>query len=176
MENKNNIFFSNPWMILIQGVLVLLFGLLALANPEIAIKLMIRFFGLILTITGVSLIIIHRRRVEGDITSSFWFYFGIINTIIGLLFLVNPKIIVSFFFILIGLVALLTGALNLYRQMQFRENLKGPAFIKNGIALLFGLLILLYPFEGAEAATIVTGIFAVIYGISALAAGFRMRR
>jgi uncharacterized membrane protein HdeD (DUF308 family) len=48
------------------------------------------------------------------------------------------------------------------------------AFIKNGIAVLFGLLILLYPFEGAEAATIVTGIFAVIYGISALIASLKM--
>ncbi len=167
-------FFSNPRVIFIQGILILLFGILALSNPEMAIKLLIRFFGLMITITGVTLIILNRYNTEQNIAVSFWFYFGVINVIIGLLFIINPQFIVSFFFILIGLIALISGVLNMWRQIQYKEAYKNAALLKNGIAILFGLLILLYPFEGAEAATIVTGIFAVIYGISALVAAFRL--
>lgn len=174
MENRYKILFSNPRVILIQGILVLLFGILALSNPETAIKLLIRFFGVMISITGISLIVLNRRNTEENIATSFWFYFGVIILIIGLVFLINPKFIVSFFFILVGLIALISGVLNLWRQVQFNESYKSLAFIKNGIAVLFGLLILLYPFEGAEAATIVTGIFAVIYGVSALIASFQM--
>lgn len=166
--------FSNPWVTMIQGILVLLFGILALSNPETAIKLLIRFFGVMITITGISLIVLNRHKSEENVATTFWFYFGVINVVIGLVFIINPKFIASFFFILIGLIALISGVINLWRQVQFNESYKSMAFIKNGIAVLFGLLILLYPFEGAEAATIVTGIFAVIYGISALIASLKM--
>lgn len=166
--------FSNPWVTMIQGVLVLLFGILALSNPETAIKLLIRFFGVMITITGISLIVLNRHKSEENVATTFWFYFGLINVVIGLVFIINPKFIASFFFILIGLVALISGVINLWHQVQVNASYKSIAFIKNGIAVLFGLLILLYPFEGAEAATIVTGIFAVIYGISALIASFKM--
>jgi uncharacterized membrane protein HdeD (DUF308 family) len=159
---------------MIQGILVLLFGILALSNPETAIKLLIRFFGVMITITGISLIVLNRHKSEENVATTFWFYFGVINVVIGLVFIINPKFIASFFFILIGLIALISGVINLWRQVQFNESYKSMAFIKNGIAVLFGLLILLYPFEGAEAATIVTGIFAVIYGISALIASLKM--
>jgi uncharacterized membrane protein HdeD (DUF308 family) len=174
LENKYNILFSNPRVTLIQGILILLFGILALSNPEAAIKILIRFFGAMIAITGISLIVLNRRNTEETVATSFWFYFGVINVVIGCVFIINPKFIVSFFFILIGLVALISGVLNLWRQVQFNESYKSPAFIKNAIAVLFGLLILLYPFEGAEAATIVTGIFALIYGVSALIASFKM--
>jgi len=174
LENKYNIWLSNPWVILIQGILVLLFGILALSNPETAIKILIRFFGVMIAITGISLIVLNRRNTEENVATSFWFYFGVFNIVIGFIFIINPKFIVSFFFILIGLIALISGILNLWRQMQFNESYKSPAFIKNGIAVFFGLLILLYPFEGAEAATIVTGIFALIYGVSAIITSFKM--
>ena len=166
-------FFSNPRVILIQGILILLFGILALSNPEMAVKLLIRFFGLIITATGLSLIVLNRSNTEQDPATSFWFYFGVINLVIGLIFIINPQFIVSFFFILVGLIALVSGVLNIWRQIQYKEGYKNPAFLKNAIAILFGLLILIYPFEGAEAAIIVTGIFAVIYGISALIAAFK---
>jgi uncharacterized membrane protein HdeD (DUF308 family) len=159
---------------LIQGILILLFGILALSNPETAIKLLIRVFGLVITITGISLIVLNRHKTEENVATTFWFYFGVISVVIGLIFIINPRFIASFFFILIGFIALISGVLNIWRQVQLNEGFKSPAFIKNGIAVLFGLLILLYPFEGAEAATIVTGIFAIIYGISALIASFKM--
>ncbi|MGM0497895.1 MAG: HdeD family acid-resistance protein [Bacteroidota bacterium] len=175
MDNRYKMFFSNPRVILIQGILILLFGILALSNPEMAIKLLIRFFGLIITITGISLIVLNRTNPEENIATTFWFYFGVINVVIGLVFIINPQFIVSFFFILVGLIALISGVLNMWRQIQYKEGYKNPAFLKNGIAILFGLLILVYPFEGAEAATIVTGIFAVIYGLSALVAAYRLK-
>jgi len=106
--------------------------------------------------------------------TTFWFYFGVINVVIGLVFIINPQFIVSFFFILVGLIALISGTLNMWRQIQYKEAYKTAALLKNGVAVLFGLLILVYPFEGAEAATIVTGIFAVIYGVSALIAALRL--
>ncbi len=174
MGNRYKILFSNPRVILIQGILVLLFGILALSSPETAVKLLIRFFGIMIAITGISLIILNRHQTEENVATTFWFYFGVINVVIGLVFIINPKFIVSFFFILIGLIALISGVLNLWRQVQFNESYKSLAFIKNAVAALFGLLILLYPFEGAEAATIVTGVFAVIYGVSALIASFQM--
>jgi len=167
-------FFSNPRVIFIQGILILLFGILALSNPEMAIKLLIRFFGLIMTITGISLVILNRSKTEQNMATNFWFYFGVINVVIGLVFIINPQFIVSFFFILVGLIALISGVLSMWHQIQYGELYKRAALLKNGIAILFGLLILLYPFEGAEAATIVTGIFAVIYGVSALIAAFRL--
>jgi len=167
-------FFSNPRVIFIQGILILLFGILALSNPEMAIKLLIRFFGLIITITGTAMIVLNRSKTEENIATTFWFYFGVINVIIGLVFIINPQFIVSFFFILVGLIALISGVLNLWHQFQYKTAYKNPALIKNGVAILFGLLILVYPFEGAEAATIVTGIFAIIYGISALIASLRL--
>ena len=167
--------FSNPRVILVQGVLILLFGILALSNPEMAVKLLIRFFGLMIAVTGISLVLLNRSHREYDMASAFWFYFGVVTGIIGLVFIINPGFVVSFFFILIGLIAFISGVLNLWRQIQYKIGYKTSAFFKNALAILFGLLILLDPFEGAEALTIVTGIFAVVYGISAIVTSFRLQ-
>lgn len=104
---KTNIRFNNPWIIGIQGLIMIIFGVSAIVNPEITIKAITRFFGILLLISGVFLLVLTKSK-SNDLPV-FWFYEGLANIIIGLLFVLFPKFIANIFVFFIGVIALIIG-------------------------------------------------------------------
>jgi len=170
---KASIRFNNPWLIGLQGIVMIIFGLAAVVNPEITLKTVIRFFGILLSITGIFLLILTKAK-DSDL-SEFWFYEGIANIIVGMLFIILPKLITNIFVILIGLVSLVIGVRNVWLIVKNKPYLMRFGLIRNAILIAFGLLFLFVPFQGAMVIVNIIGFVALIYGIVTLVMAYRLQ-
>lgn len=158
--------FNNPWFIGMIGLIMMIFGVAAIMNPEITLKTITRFFGVLLLLSGVFLLILSNSRKQN--LPRFWFYEGVANIIVGLLFIVMPAFIANIFVILIGLISLIVGGRNLWLMVNNKPDFLLLGIIRNTILVILGLLFLFVPFEGAMVIINVLGIVSIIYGIITL--------
>ncbi|MDA3905070.1 MAG: DUF308 domain-containing protein, partial [Bacteroidales bacterium] len=141
---KTNLRFNNQWIIGIQGLIMIIFGIAALVNPEITLKTITRFFGIILLISGVFLVVLSKS--ESKNLPVFWLYEGVINIVIGLLFIFIPALVANILVILIGLASLIVGIRNLWFIINHKPEYMKIGIIRNLILIAFGFIFLFVPF------------------------------
>lgn len=169
---KTNVRFNNPWVVGIQGALMIIFGLAAIVNPEITITTITRFFGILLLLGGVFLIFL--TNSNSNSLPVFWMYEGIANIVIGLVFIIFPKLIANIFVFFIGIIALIIGIRNLWILVKNKPQLVLLSLIRNAILVTFGLLFLFVPFQGAMVIVNVIGVVALIYGSVTVFMAYRL--
>jgi uncharacterized membrane protein HdeD (DUF308 family) len=163
---RTNLRFNNPWVIGTQGLIMIIFGIAAIVYPEITLKTITRFFGLLLLISGVFLVVLTKSETKN--LPIFWLYEGVINITIGLLFLFFPAFVANIFVVIIGVLTLIIGIRNILFLINIKANLLKLGIARNLILVVFGLLFLFVPFESAVAITNIVGIVAIFYGIVTL--------
>jgi len=171
---SDRISINNPWITALQGALMVIFGLAALVNPEITLQAVTRFFGAIMVIIGVLLIILTQSKKHQ--LHIFWMYEGIANILVGLLFLIFPQFVVNFFLVLIGLIALVAGIINLWLIIRKEVYLVALSLIRNVILIGVGILFLFTPFQGAMLIVNIIGAVALVYGILSLVMAYKLFR
>jgi uncharacterized membrane protein HdeD (DUF308 family) len=151
----------------VNGILAIVFGSLALFLPNITIAVLSIYFAIALILGGIALVVGSRERKDA-VTN--WHVFqieGIIGILVGIMILIKPVPAATFFTIIIGLWALFIGVILLFtyfrKRMQKAPNI--THLIGGVLSLIFGLLILLNPFESLRAITILIGLYAIAYGI-----------
>jgi uncharacterized membrane protein HdeD (DUF308 family) len=164
--------FNNPWVIGIQGLVMIIFGIAAVVNPEITLKTITRFFGILLVISGLFLLVL--TKSEKNDLSEFWFYEGVANIVVGLLFILIPKLIANIFVILVGLIALIIGVRNLWLLVKNKPEFFLLGLIRNAILVTFGLLFLFVPFQGAMVIVNIIGFVSLIYGLVTIIMAYRI--
>lgn len=167
----NNLRFSNPWFLVIQAAITIIFGIIALVNPEITLKAIVQFFGILLLIAGIFFVVITKSKF-GEI-SDFWFYEGLANIMIGLIFIVFPSFVVNLFVIILGIIALILGIINLNFIIKNKPYFFWLSILRNIILVAFGLLFILVPFKGAAVIINVIGLVALFYGIITSIAAYK---
>lgn len=161
---------SQKQLSLVSGALIILFGFIALLFPGITIMGLAIYFAISVLIGGIALTIsaIKQKDVNG-----FWVNYlleGIIGILLGIIIIARPKVAASVFMVVAGLWALLIGVILIWNYVKNKRLGQGNHFsLLNGvISVMFGLLIILNPFEGTRAIVIIIGIFAIAYGISSI--------
>jgi len=104
----------------------------------------------------------------------FWFYEGIANLIIGLLFVFLPAFVTNIFIVFIGLLTLIMGIRNVWFILKDKQGFLMTGLIRNIILIGFGLLFLFVPFKGAQVIINIIGIFALFYGIVTLYTAYKL--
>jgi uncharacterized membrane protein HdeD (DUF308 family) len=169
---KTNLRFNNPWVICTQGLIMIIFGIAAIVNPEITLKTITRFFGIILLISGVFLVVLSKS--ESKNLPVFWLYEGVINIVIGLLFIFLPAFVANILVILIGLVSLIVGIRNLWFIINHKPEYMKIGIIRNLILIAFGFIFLFVPFKSAVVIVNLLGIVAIIYGLITLYYSYKL--
>ena len=159
----NNLRFSNPWILVTQGAIMIIFGIIAIVNPEVTLKAIVQFFGILLLLAGVFFVVMTKSKSQN--ISDFWFYEGLANIIIGLLFIIFPSFVVNLFVIILGIITLIFGIINLNLIIRHKPYIFWLSILRNVILVAVGLLFILVPFKGASVIINVIGLVAVIYGI-----------
>jgi uncharacterized membrane protein HdeD (DUF308 family) len=161
------------WVYLIRGVCAILFGLLAIIWPGITLFVLVVGFGAYAIVNGV-----FELFSSGRGGSRGWTIFsGVGSILIGLLVLFWPGITALILLLLIASWAVVVGLLEVIAAIVLRRVVEGEwAFIVSGVlAVLFGILLFLWPATGALAIAWLIGAMALVYGISLLALAFRVR-
>lgn len=159
--------YKNWWFLSLKGILLIIFGLLAIFNPDITIKAVILYLGVVFLITGVVYTAGAIYNIRKKLPWELWVIMGIIDLIIGAVFVFNPELSLALIITIIGIWAIILG---LYQIITFinmkRASERKDFYLVSGIiALLIGILFLVNPFAGGRVITVLIGIFTLIMGI-----------
>lgn len=154
----------------INGILAIIFGIIALLIPNITIAVLSIYLAIALIIGGIVLIIGTKDRKDAIINWHVFLIEGIIGILVGFLILIRPISAATFLTVIIGIWALVIGAILLFMYIQNRKHkINSFTHLIGGIlSLAFGFLIIINPFESLRIIIVLIGLYAIVYGIISL--------
>ena len=170
--------FKNWWLLTINGIAAIIFGLFAIFFPDVTLLVLIVYFGILAMFLGAFLIVgalTNRRKTD---MWSLWLVEGVVNLVIGMVLLTYPQVGVKIFLVLLAIWAILLGAIQIISVVAFWSMIRRRyLLLLNGVlAIVFGILIISYPFEGAKLITVFIGVYTLILGIFSIVISQVMRR
>jgi uncharacterized membrane protein HdeD (DUF308 family) len=172
----DNTLSRNWWMLALRGVLAILFGIMVIAWPAIALQSLVLLFGAYVLVDGVFAIISafqHRNQSHWWVT----LLEGIVGVIAGIITFILPGITALSLLVMIGVWAAVTGILQIVTAFRIRASIDNEwALGLAGLAsLLFGLFVLFFPGAGAMAILGLIAGYSIVFGILMLVVAFRLR-
>lgn len=167
------------WLIVLRGTAAVVFGLLALVWPDITLAVLVLLFGAYVLVDGVLALgtaIFGKESAEGR---RGWLVFeGIAGIAAGVITFVWPGITTLVLLVLIALWAVATGILEIVVAIRLRREIRGEWLLGLGgvVSILFGIVLLVRPREGAIAVVWLIGLYAIMFGAILVALGVALRR
>ncbi len=165
------------WTLVVRGAIAILFGIVAWVWPELTVTTLTILFGAWLFVDGIFEII--SAFANRDRVNSVWplVLSGVINIIVGLIVLFWPGLGAIALMYMIAIWAILTGLLAIVAAIELRKRIENEWAIglTGVLSIIFGVLVMIFPGDGAVALVWVIGIWAIVIGIGLIAAGFRLK-
>jgi uncharacterized membrane protein HdeD (DUF308 family) len=168
---------SWPWLML-EGILAIIFGVIALVNPGLTLASLILLFGAYLIVDGVF-----------EIANSFtdrsdgrhrWLplLIGGLGIVAGIVVFLYPGMSLVTLVILLGAWAIARGIMQLIAAYTMRGTQSGLWWvaISGVISIIFGILVIVAPGAGALALLWLIGVFAIAFGVMLIIYGLQVRR
>ena len=145
-----------------SSIVLLVLGILLLLVPGGIVTTVIRVFGIIILIIGITSVL-NEIKIKKQSTD---FVNGILISVLGLVFISSPQTIASIIPFILGVWIVIKSAF----KLQFSYSLKRSGndvkpLVINIIELILGLVLIFNPFKGAEALIRIIGGFMVVYGL-----------
>ncbi len=168
----NNLVSGNRsvWLLII-GILLILCGLYVIFNPVTALIASAMIIGLIFIVVGTGYLMVFRESESYMMLS-----LGILDLIIGVLFIANLGITAVNMPIIFGLWILFNGITEIVMgiEMKGRLDTNWKILFFGGIAgVIFSLLIFAYPVIGTFVITMLIGAYLIAYGALEIVRYFR---
>lgn len=159
-----------------QGVLAILFGILALFWPGLTVALLIVFFSVFVLVWAIVGIIVGLSTIGSN---KFWWLeliFSVLALALAVYMLRNPVDAAKVFIFLIGITFLVRGVVDLLVGLFDGEVSGGNRayrVVVGVLGVLAGIVTFLYPVSAGVTVVWVIGLYAVLYGSMAIAFAFR---
>lgn len=168
---------KNWWWLTINGIAAIIFGVVAILYPVKTLVLLLGYFGLLALFLGAFFLLggyLNRRETK---LWDFWVFEGVLNASIGLILLFYNDVTLPVFLVLLSLWAILIGAIQIITVLRLWSAVPHKTlYLVNGlIALIFGILIIINPFNGIKALTIFIGTYTIILGFFSILISIRMK-
>lgn len=164
------------WVVLLQGVFAVIFGVTAWVWPDLTVATLVILFGAFSFASG--LMAFWAAYAQHQLGRSPWpFIFrGLIGVATGVVVAVWPDISAVSLFYLVAAWAIVIGFYEILAAVALRKVIDNEWFLAlAGIAsIAFGVLAVIYPGDGAVALVWTIGIYAVAYGALLIGLGFRL--
>ncbi len=164
------------WVFLIGGIAAVIFGILAFMQPASALLVLaIYFAAMVLVDGGVNVWgAISNREKDGWVLM---LLLGIIGVVAGGYALLHPALSVTAFIFVIAFTAILVGALLLSLGFKIRKESEREwiLYLNGGLSVLFGILIIARPLEGAISVVYLIAFWAVLLGALKIWFAFKVK-
>jgi uncharacterized membrane protein HdeD (DUF308 family) len=166
------------WVLVLQGVLGIALGIVAIVAPDIALGTIALLFGAWAVVSGVSQLSAGWRVAEHRGTSWPFLVSGGVSVIAGLIALVLPGITILYLVLLLGAWILVSGVMEVYSALRIRNEIsnEGWLILLGALRIVAGAIILAMPIVGALLTAAIFAAWAFLTGIAALALGLRLRQ
>lgn len=164
----------NWWLPILRGVLGILFGILVFAYTGIAIEVFVYLFGAYALLNGIITLAMSFdvSRGRGWVLLS-----GIAGIAVGILTFIYPITTAVVLIYFVAAWAIITGILEIAGAFEWRQVLSGMWML--GLAgvfsIILGVLLFSAPGAGLLAWAWVIGIYAILYGVLYIVAGFQLK-
>jgi uncharacterized membrane protein HdeD (DUF308 family) len=164
------------WALVLRGVLAIVLGILALVWPTITLLALAIVFGAYALVDGIFAAVAAARAGSGRRTP--FVLEAIFGILVGLAALAWPAVTLFVLVFLVAIWAIVTGVGAIMTAVRARELITGEwLYILGGaISVVFGVLVLFWPASGAVAVAWLFGIYAILFGITMIAAGMLLRK
>ena len=161
------------WLVLLEGIVAALFGLLLLFAPGATLLFLVQVLGLYLFIAGLF------RIIGVFVDSSLWglkLAAGVLCILAGILVLRHPMwsgvLVPTVLVFYVGFLSIFQGGIGIY--LAFRGGGWGIGVL-GALGILFGLILVSNPIIGVATLPLALGIFMLAGGVVAVGQAFRMR-
>jgi uncharacterized membrane protein HdeD (DUF308 family) len=168
---------KNWWALALNGIIAILFGILAIFVPSSTILVLGKYFGFVVLLGGLILLFVTVRNAKAQKPYMGPLIEGLVSIALGVLIVIHTQKTLEVFVIIIGIWGLLIGGFQLFVVMSIKGPFPGKKlFVFNGaLAVLFGILLFFNPFAAAEFFVVIIGLMAVMLGILLLHFAFRLK-
>ena len=162
-----------------RGVAAILFGLIALTRPGITWVVLMSFFAAYALVDGIGEIVsaLSRERRE-DRPWGMLVLRGLLGIAVAVLWWAWPVSTSVGFLYVIGIYAILGGLLEIGSAIRLRRIIEHEWMLAFAglLSVAFGVIVFLRPAAAALALVWIIGAYAIIFGATLVALGFRMHR
>ncbi|MGA4688733.1 HdeD family acid-resistance protein [Rhodococcus sp. AB351] len=164
------------WVVLLRGILAVLFGVVALVWPGITVWALVVVFAAYAIIDGIVLVVQSiRDKPEGW---GWWLAMGVVSVLAGLVALFWPGITALALLYVIAFYAILFGITGIVGGVRFRKVPESGwvwSVLAGVVAVLFGIVLLIFPGEGILSLIVLLGIYAILFGALLIILAFQAR-
>ncbi|MDC3724373.1 acid-resistance membrane protein [Rhodococcus rhodochrous] len=164
------------WVVLLRGILAVLFGVVALVWPGITVWALVVVFAAYAIIDGIVLVVQSiRDKSEGW---GWWLAMGVVSVLAGLVALFWPGITALALLYVIAFYAILFGITGIVGGVRFRKVPDSGwvwSVLAGVVAVLFGIVLLVFPGEGILSLIVLLGIYAILFGVLLIILAFQAR-
>jgi uncharacterized membrane protein HdeD (DUF308 family) len=163
------------WAVGLRGVLGILFGLICLLTPGIALGAFVILFSAYMLVDGVFAIISGIKAARSGERWGLLILEGIVDIAAGVVAFLWPLITVVALTWLVAIWAIVSGALMLSAAFTLNIDHGRWWLALGGIAsVIFGVLLVIEPLVGAVVLTIWIGAYALVFGVFLLILAFQL--
>jgi uncharacterized membrane protein HdeD (DUF308 family) len=159
-----------------QGIVTLLFGLVALFWPGVTLVTLVILAAIYLFVIGVMLIV--RGFVKRSKTQSWWFGVtaGIVAAALAIYLMIRPNIAIGTFLSIVGILLLVRGVFDLSLAAYIVKGRDRMLWILSGvIGIIAAIVLWQFPVQAGVAFVWVLGLYALIAGVVSLIYAYRAR-
>jgi len=165
------------WALVIRGIAAAAFGIIAIANPGDTTNFVIRLLGILILVAGIVGVLAAMRHRDQSKKWDLLMVPTVIAIVLGLILILAPGVVASFFIFLIGLAAFIYGIWEIYQAMRLRKQLAGEwmPFLVAIVAIIIGVVLMAKRGAIAAATMWLLGVFALVLGVLWIMLGLRAR-
>jgi uncharacterized membrane protein HdeD (DUF308 family) len=163
------------WAVGLRGVLGILFGLICLLTPGLALEVFVILFAAYMLVDGVFAIASGIKAARNGERWGLLILEGIVDLAAGTVAVLWPAITLVALIWIVAIWAIVSGGLMLGAAFTLNLDHGRWWLALGGIAsLIFGILLVIQPLIGAVVLTMWIGAYALVFGIFLLVLGFQL--
>lgn len=167
----------NWWLLALQGIALIVFGIFAIFVPSIALISLVLVFAIVALVDGgLALLALFQHNPYAPR----WVLLlhGGLGIAAGVVALVWPGITTFVLLFLIGLWAVVIGVLRIIGGIRLRKIVQDEwlLIVSGALSVIFGIIFLALPGVGVFALLTVVGFYAIAYGVLLLGLSARFHR
>jgi len=167
---------QNWWLVLLQGVLSIVLGVLALARPGVTLGALILLWGLFALLNGV-VEVFSAIGAAGSHRSWGWqLAGGLVGILAGLVILRWPGLSALFVLYLVAIWAIMMGIVRIVGAIADHQALPHAWLVALAgvVSVLFGIAMFAWPGVGLLTLVYLVGSYAIVYGVITCVLAFRL--
>jgi uncharacterized membrane protein HdeD (DUF308 family) len=167
----------NWWVVVVYGVIGILFGVYTLVWPGASIIALTWTFGAMSLAEGVvSVVALFDKRVS--ISRGWLLAYAVISILFGLFAIARPLAVADALLWLLAVWLIVAGVYRIVFAIRVRKQIPNEwmLILSGALAVLLGLLFVIFPWAGLTAVAFWIGTLALIYGVLQVAVGLRLRK